>query len=529
MKQIVISDHLPDSGWEILRKTENIAVSGPFSSRKALLEALPGAHALIVRSGTQVDVDLMDHAPQLQVIARAGARIDNIDLDEATRRGIMVIRVQDANIQAVAELTFGLLIALARKIPYGVQSLSSGRWERFALTGFQLYEKTIGVIGYGHLGQEVAARARAFGMQVLAYDPGIDLSLARERGVEVVGLEELLRRSDVVTPQIMLTPRTYHILDAAAFSHMKPGSYLVNCTYPGLIDEEALLHALDSGKLAGAALDSFEEEPPRQGHPLVNHPRVLALPHINQNTVESQDTTGKQIVRDVLDALHNRDYRNVANLPFNEVIPYAAVRPYILLASKLGKLQGQLSEGWITRVEVELLGEGLLDLVRPVAAVLLTGMLRPVEGRRPNWISAPVLAFEQGILTAQVKNLLDQADYPNLLICRIEWEGGGSRTVAGVLFANGEARLVRYNDFQVDAHPEGYVLILENEDVPGVIGKVGRMLGDAGINIANWRYGRETRGGRAVSFINIDSRIEQNVLEELVSQPEITRARLVHL
>lgn len=533
-RHILITDHLPDSGWDALSNAADITTAGPFASRAALIAELPQADALIIRSATVVDAALLDAAPKLKVIARAGARLNNIPIDEATRRGIMVINVPSANVFAVVEHAFGLLLALARSTVDSANALRAGGWPRHETVGFQLHGKALGVIGFGRLGREAAVRAQAFGMLVLVYDPNIDVSIARAQGVEIVGYDELLRRADVIMPMTVPTDSAEPILNAEALALVKPSAILVNVIHADLVDEQALLTALETGALQGAALDTFAKEPPPAAHPLIRHPRVLALPHLNQNTEESQHRTGSQVVADVLDALSGKDYRNVVNLPFSETSPYLAVRPYIRLASKLGKLQGQLAEGWITRVEVELLGEGLREFVRPVAAVLLSGMLLPEPDRPVNWISAPVIAHEQGVVTAQGKNLLGQADYPNLMVCRIHWKDRnsgreGKRTVAGVLFANGEARLVQYDDFSVDAHPSGFVVILENDDVPGIIGKVGTLFGKAGINIANWRYGRETRGGRAVSFINVDSRVPSDILHALERNPEIHRARLVRL
>jgi D-3-phosphoglycerate dehydrogenase len=526
--RLLISDHLPPSGWDALRANPDVTASGPCASRAETLAALPSADALIVRSTTRVDAELLDAAPNLRAVARAGAPLDNVDLDEATRRGVMVIHVPDASRFAVTEHTFGMLLALARHIPQGYAAVQAGGWPRHELMGFELHGRTLGLLGFGRLGREVAARALAFGMRVLAYDPYVDLSFARERGVEMVGFDELLARADVLAPLTPLNDQTRRLLNAAAFRRMKPSAVLVNAVHAGLVDEAALLEALDQGLLSGAALDLFDQEPPGRESRLPRHPRVVAVPHLNQNTFESQAATGEQVVADVLDALRGADYRNVANLPFDDRTPYAAVRPYIHLAAKLGKLQGQLAQGWITRVEVELLGDRLRELARPVAAVLLSGMLLPVGGRPVNWVSAPAQAHAQGVVTAQAKGLVAQGDYPNLLACRIHWEGG-FRTVAGALFANGEARLVQYDDFPIDAHPEGFLVILENDDVPGVIGKVGTHLGNAGINIGNWRYGREARRGRGVSFINVDARVPQAILLELEQHAEIHRARLVRL
>jgi D-3-phosphoglycerate dehydrogenase len=366
-------------------------------------------------------------------------------------------------------------------------------------------------------------------MHVLAYDPFVDLSFAHQQGVEIVSFTGLLDRAEIISLHTRLAESTRGMLDREAFARLRPSAYLVNATDAALVDEDALLEALDRGLLAGAALDTFSQEPPPPDHPLLRHPKVLSTPHLSQNTEESQSTAARRAVADVLDALRGVDYRNVVNLPFTPEQPYAAVRPYIELASRLGKLQGQLAEGWITRVEVECLGEELENLIRPVATMLLSGMLLPVDGRPVNWVSAPPLAYEQGIVTAQELDLVGLEDYPNLIACRIHWEGGGSRTVAGVLFGNGEARLVYYEGFHVDAYPQGYVLVLENVDRPGVIGMVGTRLGQAGINIAQWRYGREGRGGRAVSFINLDSRAPKELLAALEREPVISRARLVKL
>ncbi len=531
---ILVADHLNQDGWDLLQATGDVVISGPFLTRQEVLAASAGSDALIVRSTTKVDEELLAKAPNLRVVARAGAQIQNIDIDLATRLGIMVINVPDANVVAVVEHTWAMLLALARGLPAADSLVRQGNWPRHTMLGFQLLGKQIGLVGFGRMGREMAKRALAFGMKVLAYDPYIDLAYAHAQGVEMVDFAELLARADIISLHTSHTPQTHHIMSLAALNQVKPGAYLVNCVHAGLVDEDVLVSALQSGRLAGAAIDTFAQEPPSLEHPLLHLPNVILAPHLNQNTVESQSMTSRQVVEDVLAALRGEDFRRIVNLPFHEGSPdrrpvlYRSVKPYLHLAAKLGKLQGQLAEGWITRLEVETLGEGLRDLVRPVTAVLLSGMLRAVEGRPVNWISAPVHAYEQGIVMAQAKDLVQLADYPNLIACRIFWEGG-HRTIAGALFANGSARLVQYEQFHVDAIPEGYVLILENDDAPGVIGKVGTRLGQARININQWRYGRESSGGRAVSFINLDARPSKSLLAELELEPQIHRARLVYL
>jgi D-3-phosphoglycerate dehydrogenase len=531
--RIIVADPLHPSGNEILKTASDVIVTGPYPDRAALMRDLVGADALIVRSATRVDAELLAAGNRLQVIARAGAGLTNIDLDEATRLGIIVISSPQAGVTAVVEHTFAMLLSLARQLQQAAQSLQGGRWLRHELIGFELSGKTLGLIGFGRTGREVAARAAAFRMKVLAYDPYVSRLTAQSLGVEMIDLSELLVRADVISLHTACTPENYHLIDQSALQQMKPGVVLLNCADGGLVDESALLTAIDRGIVAAAGLDTFESEPIAPDSPLLHHSSILAVPHLNQNTVEAQTLTSVEVVQDTLDALRKSDFRRAANLPFNDKIPFLPARATLNLASKLGKLLGQLAEGWITQVEVEVLSDRMEDYIRPVAAMLLSGMIIPIDNRPVNWVSAPMIAAEQGIQMTQVKGLVQQQDYPNLIACRVAWDrpGGesGSCIAAGVLFANGSARLVQFNNFEVDAYPDGYVLILENNDVPGVIGKVGTRLGRAGINIAQWRYGRDRRGGRAVSFINLDERVPKSILSELEQEPEIQRARLVRI
>ncbi len=340
-------------------------------------------------------------APKLKVIARAGARLDNVDIDDATRRGVLVIHVpgcqryRDGGIYLLADAVTGTQLG---KDNQQVEN-------RF---GFQLSGKNLGIIGFGHQGREVATRAQAFGMHVLAYDPYIDLSFARERGVEIVDLPELLARADLITLHTAYRQQTRKMINAQSLALMKPGRYLINCIHAGLVDETAVLEALDNGTLAGAALDTWDQQASLNSDTFHQHPRVLGTPIANKNTLESQVNTATSIVSDLLAVLRGEDFHHIVNLPFNDQTPYQSVKPYIDLAVKLGKLQGQLAGGWIQRVEVELLGEGLRELVRPVAAVLLSGMIRPMDARPVNWVSAPVMAHEQGILLHKSRNWLSK-------------------------------------------------------------------------------------------------------------------------
>ena len=519
---ICVADPLHEKGWEILKQAEDITICGPYGCRDDLKNVLADAEGLLICSDTSVDADLLESAPRLKAVARAGSRLDNVDITEATRRGIFVIHVPEANVLAVVEYAFLLMLILARKFSPEAKGVQCGIGD----LGFELAGKTLGIIGFGRQGREMASRAQMFAMHVMAYDPYIDLSFARERGVEIVDLPELLGRADIISLHTDYTNQTHHMMNRSSFSQMKQNAILINCVHTALIDQEALIEALDSGKLAGAAVDALTDgETP---NPVSEHPQVLCTPNMAQATIEAQSNTAVDVVSDLLDSLRGKDYRNVVNLPFSKTSPYQVVKPYIDLAVRLGKLQGQLAEGWIRRVEVELVGEGLQGLVRPVAAVLLSGMIKAVDERPVNWVSAPVMAYEQGIITSQAKDLVDNREYPSLIACRIFWDGG-NRTVAGALFGNGEVRLVAYDHYEVDAYPNGYVLILENDDVPGVIGKVGTLLSQEKVNIAQWRYGREFIYGKGVSFINVDQNIPRKVLEEIKREPEIKQVRLVRL
>jgi len=522
--KIVVADPLHKQGWEIIESAEDVVIHGHHDCDDDLHGVMLDADGLLICSDTTVDADLLAAAPKLKVVARAGSRLDNVDIDEATRRGIFVIHVPEANVLAVVEYTFLLMLVMARKFSPDAAGVQCGVGD----LGFELAGKNLGVIGFGRQGREMASRAQAFGMHVLAYDPYIDLSFARERGVEIVDLSELLKRADFISLHTDYTEQTHHILDAGAFAQVKAGAYLVNCVHSGLIDEAALCSALNDGRIAGIAIDTLDVGVRTSSSPFAEHPNVWLTPNFAQATREAWVNTARDVVNDMLAALRMEDFHNIVNLPFNQDTPYKVVRPYIDLAEKLGKLQGQLAEGWITRVEVELLGDSLEQLVRPVAAVLLSGMIKPVDKRPVNWVSAPVLAFEQGIVTSQAKGLAELGEYPALIACRIYWEGG-QRTVAGALFGNGEVRLVTYDDFEVDAYPDGYVLILENNDVPGVIGKIGTRLSQAKINIAQWRYGRDFIYGRGISFINLDQCVPKNILTEIENMPEVHQARLVRL
>ena len=520
MINIIIAEDLsPDSLF--LLDTLDLHVDSLRPSRAELLNIIGEYDGLIIRWVTRVDEELLSRAKRLRVIGRAGSSLDNIDLDAATRRGVMVTTTPLINSIASAEYTMGLLLAVARNIPQAHGAVQKGEWRsRRKYIGVELQGKTLGLIGFGRIGRQVAERAAAFGMNMIACDPYIDDADARGAEVTLVDLDELLERSDFISLHTPLNDETRNLIGVEEIARMKNGVRVVNTARGGLVDEAALAAALRSGKVAALAVDTFAVEPP-EASPLIGLPNVITTPHLGASTHEALNAVSTQIVQQTLDALRGTDYRNVINLPFIEGAEFRALRPQLVLAEKIGSLQRQLAATPLKRIEIEV--RGLSGLIKPLTVAMLKGVL----GGDVNYINAPLVARERGIEITQAKGL-PLADYPNLISCRAECEGGW-RLISGTLFANEEARVVQMDGIHIDALPQGVALVMVNDDVPGVIGRVGTLLGANQINIAEWRLGRESLGGRAVSFINLDDDVPQNVLEELRGLKGIAEARVVKL
>ncbi len=528
MYRILITDDLSPQAIERLQAADDAGfdvVRRPSPER--LREIIPGYDALIIRSSVQVDADLLAVASRLKVIGRAGVGLDNVDIDAASLRGVIVMNTPGANTIATAEHTMAMLLALCRHVPQADASMRAGRWTRSRFLGVQLYGKTLGIVGLGRVGARVAQRAQAFGMKVIAFDPYISDDVARELKVTLVDLDELLAHSDFITLHTALTPETRGLIDAQAIARMKPGVRLVNCARGALVDETALGEALRSGHVAGAALDVYSDEPLPADSPLRRLPNVVLTPHIAASTVEAQRDVGTQIVDQILAALRGEDFRNAVNMPVADAGVFRELRPYLLLAEKLGSLQMQLSEGRIKRVEVEFQGEEVSEHVKPLTVALLKGLLDPITDTPVNYISAPHLAMQRGISVSETRGL-PIPHYANLLSCRVLWDGG-ERLVSGSLLGHEFPRVVQIDTFRLDAQPEGIILVMESIDVPGVIGRVGTLLGTHGINIAEWRLGRTAPGGQALSFINLDTQAPPEVLTELTQLEGVIRVRQVTL
>lgn len=521
MQKILVTEDLADDALALI-EARGLTYDNLRPSRAELREVVGQYDGLIVRWMTRIDADLLDRAPRLKVIGRAGASLDNIDIDAATRRGVIVTNTPLLHSTASAEFVFGLLLALARQIPQAHESVKAGEWtsgRRFQ--GTELSGKVLGLVGFGRVGRDVAARAASFGMKVMAYDPFVDEAEALAAGVLMMDLDDLLGRADFVSLHAPLTEATKRLIGAQEVQKMKVGVFLVNTARGALIDEDAVAEGLKSGRIAGVAVDGFSREPPT-GNSLLGMANVIATPHLGAATREAVRAISSQIVAQTLDALQGLDYRNVVNLPFANGVDFQAIRPHLVLAEKLGALQRQLAGGQVKRVEVEVRG-GFAGLVKALTMALLKGLL----GDEVNYINAPALAQERGIRVAQTKGM-PLVDYPNLLSCRV-FGATSERLVAGTLFESEAARIVQIDGFRLDGLPTGTILILGNEDVPGVIGRVGTLLGQRGINIAEWRLGRDAPGGRALSFINLDNSVPDKVVAELSGLSGISSATVVQL
>jgi len=521
--RILIADPIDPSGLAILEASGADVRKVAAEERPRLAELLAGRDALVVRSATKVTDELLAAADGLKVVGRAGIGVDNVDVAAATERGILVVNAPTANVVSATEHTFAMLLALARKVPQAHASLSGGAWDRKSWVGLELEGKTLGVVGFGRIGQRVAARARAFGMEVVAYDPFLDPAVARKLDVELLALEELLARSDVVTLHTPLTDQTRNLLGAREIAAMKPGALLVNCGRGGVVDEAALLAALDDGTLDGAALDVFAEEPPSD-FTLMRHPKVVVTPHIGAQTREAQERIATETARMVLAALDGSLAVTAVNLPF--AATGTRGEPWLSLGEQIGRLAGSLFDRGLSRVEVDLWG---IDeaLRRPLAVAAVKGALTPVVGEGVNFVNAERVAEQRGVeVVASTHSRA--ADYPQMV--GVTMAGGGETVeLAGTLFGEGDPRVVRFGGFRLEFRPSGTLLVLRNDDVPGVVGRLGTILGEARVNIADIHLARRDGERDALAVLRLDETPPDAVLDRLRALPEVRSARVLEL
>ena len=528
--KILVTDEVSDAGLQPLRDAGYTVAKQTKLSPDALAAQVQDCEGLVVRSETRVTAELMDMAPKLRVVGRAGVGVDNIDVPAATARGIVVMNAPDGNTITTAEHTLALLIALARRVPQANISLKKGHWERKQFVGVELQGKTLGIIGLGRIGRVVASRARAFGMNIIAYDPFIAPEQARDLDIRVVSLDEVFAHADFLTVHTPLTAETRGIIGKEAFGKMRNGVRIINCARGGLIDEHALYQAIKSGIVAGAALDVFDQEPPAADNPLLALDEVIATPHLGASTTEAQEGVALTVSEQMRDYLLNGTLRGAVNVPALGPKELHLLQPYIDLAERLGRFQAQLVDSAVREVQLEYAGEIVDFDAAPVTRSFLAGLLRDVSAR-VNVVNAFLIAEERGI-NVTTTYIRAAADFVPAIQTRVV-TNAGKQTVSGTLFGFGqqarEGRITEINGFHIEAIPSGNMLVTRNRDVPGVIGRIGTILGERGVNISRFHLGRRERGGEAMAVIEIDAPPDNDTLAELRSAKQIISAQHIML
>jgi D-3-phosphoglycerate dehydrogenase len=525
MAKVLVTDNLSQRGVEILKQTEGVEVEVRSKiSPDELLQIIGNFHGLVIRSATKVTEAILEAGKNLKVVGRAGIGVDNVDVPAASARGVLVMNTPGGNTITTAEHAISLLLALARRIPQATASMKAGKWEKDKLMGVELYQKTLGILGMGRIGSEVARRAKGLMMEVIAYDPFISEEVAQEMGVQLVDLDRLFAESDFITIHTPLTKETQDLINETTLARMKDGVRIINSARGGIVDEEALYQALKSGKVAGAALDVFEKEPLNES-PLLELDNFICTPHLGASTAEAQENVAIAIARQMVDYLKRGVIRNAVNAPSLEPEILSKIQPYLNLAEKLGSLESQLAEGRIEEIRIDYRGEiAALDLA-PLTVAVVKGVLTPILQDAVNSINAIPFAKGRGIRVVESKSGEDE-DFASVIGVGIKTEKGQSE-VAGTIFKKREPRVIRINEFRLEALPEGHILIFSNVDTPGVVGQIGCLLGESQVNIANIQLSREKPGGRALSLVNVDQPLPPEALERLRKLPSIVFAKVV--
>lgn len=527
MPKVLVSDSLAKEGIEILNAAHGIEVDVKTGLTPEELVGIIGDYdALVIRSATKAKGAVLDAAKNLKIIGRAGIGVDNVDVPAATRRGIIVMNTPAGNIVTTAEHAIALMMSLVRRIPQADASMKEGKWEKKAFEGTEIYGKALGVVGLGNIGSIVADRALGLKMDVIAYDPFISEERAQKMGVKLVSLDELFEKSDIISIHVPLVEETKNLLNAAAFAKMKKGVYVICAARGGIVDEGALLEALNSGKVAGAALDVFATEPPGL-NPLVTNPKVVCTPHLGASTAEAQLAVSVQVAEQIVEYFTTGTIKNAVNLPNIPSETLARMRPYLEVAKSLGRLHAQMGIEGLVGVNVEYSGRAAEGRTSLITASVLAGLLSSSFGESVNLVNAPIWARERGIRVMETTKV-DGEDYSSLIRVIVE-SSRGKNILAGAIFHDREPRLVEIDGLAIEALPHGHLLIISNWDKPGIVGNVGTTLGKHSINIGQFQFGRESIGGRAVTVVNIDSEPSEKVLAELRGLPNILSVTKAYL
>jgi D-3-phosphoglycerate dehydrogenase / 2-oxoglutarate reductase len=513
--RVYVATDLTEFSLKLLQEADDVELVQTSPRTKFVRENITTAHAVIARDDVEFSREIIELGASLRVIGRVGAGVNGIDVDTATERGVLVMNTPGTTAIATAEHTLMLMLALSRRLPVLHNGMRDGWWllDRTRQAGTQLYGKTLGIIGLGRVGREVAHRALAFGMDVIANDPYIVEDQLSDMRVLLVSLKEMLARSDYITIHAPVTPNTDNLFDADHIAQMKPGARLINAAAGRIWDESAVADALKSGHLAGVAADVFVQEPPYNS-PLVGLENVIHTPHVSDNTVEATQDISIQIVQQVLDALREVDYRNAVNMPLMPGMNFDDIRPLLTLGERVGRLQHALARTPIRRIAIETRGEEMDGMVKPLTVAILKGILEPVLSQTVSYINAPVLAAERGLHVTQTKGL-PAADYANLLSCQVIWEDGTDVVISGTLLDKREPHIVQIDRYPINFVPQGQLLLMGSHDKPGVIGRVGTLLASNNVNIASWYTGRAAPGGNTLTVLSLDEPLTEALMNEL--------------
>ncbi|AOX03183.1 phosphoglycerate dehydrogenase [Moorena producens PAL-8-15-08-1] len=526
MSKVLVSDSIDQAGIDILSQVAEVNFN-PNLSPEELLTIIPDYDALMIRSGTRVTQEVIEAGKQLKIIGRAGVGVDNVDIPAATRHGIVVVNSPEGNTIAAAEHALAMMLALSRHISDANQSVKSNKWQRKLFIGTEVYKKTLGVVGLGKIGSHVATVARAMGMKLLGYDPFISVERAEQLGCRLVEMDLLLQESDYITLHIPKTPETAHLINDEAIAKMKPTARIINCARGGIIDEEALAKALKEGKIAGAALDVYESEPLGESPLRELGKEIVLTPHLGASTAEAQVNVAVDVAEQIRDVLLGLPARSAVNIPGLSPNVIEKLRPYMELAETLGKLVAQLAGGRIELLDVRLQGELATNESQPLVVAALKGLLSQALRERVNYVNASIEAKERGIRVIETRDA-SMRDYSGSI--HLSATGSmGKHSVTGALLNDGEIHITSIDDFPINVPPTHYMLFTVHRDMPGIIGKIGSLLGSFNVNIASMQVGRKIVRGDAVMVLSIDDPLPEGVLTEIMKVPGIRDAHTVTL
>lgn len=530
MFKVLISDPVSDQGIQQLHDAADVQVDKQTGLSEDELVAIIGEYdALLVRSQTKVTARVIEAGKKLKAIGRAGVGVDNIDLEAATRHGVVVINAPDGNTITTCEHTFAMMMAVARHIPQAHKKTTSGEWDRKSFVGVELRGKVLGIIGMGRIGSEVAKRAKAFGMDIIGYDPFLSEERADKLGVKLGSVADICAQADFITLHTPLTKETRHMIGKKQFALMKPGVRIINCARGGLVDEGALLEALDEGIVAGAAFDVFEQEPPAKDHPFFSHPRIIVTPHLGASTIEAQENVAIDVSGEILHVLRGEPFKNAVNMPHVPASVMGRLQPYFALCDSMGRFLSQMAEGVVTDVQISYAGE-----LAEVDTMILTrhivrGVLSHYLGHESvNVINSLHLAKQRDLNVSMNKVVAAGRGFSNLITVRLVTKKE-ERTVAGTLLNGYGPRIVQIDQYPVDVAPQGHHIVVTHTDKPGIVGKLGTLLGDNEVNIATMQVGRRDVGGSAIMVLSVDKQAPQAVIDDLAKLPDLVRVKTVNL